>query len=43
MVWTDDGIRIRVESRGSLELPVGFTGLDSYGILLLSFLFRFGG
>jgi hypothetical protein len=43
MVWTDDGIRIRVDSRGSLELPVGFTGLDSYGILLLSFLFRFGG
>jgi hypothetical protein len=43
MVWTDDGTRIRVDSRGALELPIGFTGLDSYGTLLLSFLFRFGG
>jgi hypothetical protein len=42
MVWTDDGTRIRIDSRGSLELPVGFTGLDSYGILVLSFVFRFG-
>jgi hypothetical protein len=42
MVWTDDGTRVRIDSRGSLELPVGFTGLDSYGILLLSFVFRFG-
>jgi hypothetical protein len=42
MVWTDDGTRIRIDSHGSLELPVGFTGLDSYGILVLSFVFRFG-
>ncbi len=42
MTWTDDGTRIRIDSRGSLELPVGFTGLDTYGILLVSFLFRFG-
>jgi hypothetical protein len=42
MVWTDDGTRVRIDSRGSLELPFGFTGLDSYGILAVSLFFRFG-
>ena len=42
MTWSDDGTRIHIDSRGSLELPVGFTGLDTYGILAISFLFRFG-
>jgi len=34
-VSTDDGTRVRLESRASLPLPIHLTGIDSYGLFLV--------
>ncbi|MFL5342331.1 MAG: hypothetical protein ACJ8F7_19460, partial [Gemmataceae bacterium] len=36
-VTTDDGKGLRLDSRSSLDLPLDFTGIDSYSVLILGF------
>ncbi len=38
-VTTDDGKGLRLDSRSSLQLPLDFTGVDSYTVLLLGAVF----